>query len=344
MRNVPPRPSALASSSSHRFGFTLVELLVVIAIIGVLVALLLPAVQAAREAARRMGCQNNMKQIGLACQNYESTVGSLPPALIYYGKDNPRNSGWSPQARLLPFLEQGTVESEIDYSKSYKSVMLGDVSIAAYRTPVYICPSEINDRVRVKEGVPIHYPLNYGVNRGVWRTFDPTGKRRDQGAFQANKGAAFRQFTDGLSNTLLAAEVKGYTPYFRDGNAGQPQPVDPNQPTSICSLGPGDFKETTGHTEWVDGRAHQSGFTATFTPNTKVECPGKEGFDADWTSTREGKSDTAITYAAVTSRSFHAGVVNVALVDGSVQSINDNIAAEIWRAMATREGGEIVSE
>ncbi|MGI9455512.1 MAG: DUF1559 domain-containing protein, partial [Aeoliella sp.] len=263
-------------------GFTLVELLVVIAVIGILIALLLPAVQAAREAARRMSCQNNLKQLGIACQNYESARKSLPPALLYFGSGDPRNSKWSPQARLLPYLEEGNFESEIDYHADYESIQFGDGLIGAYRVSTYVCPSEERDEVRLKNGVPIHYPLNYGVNRGVWRTFDPTGNLDEEGAFQPNRGVAFRRVTDGLSNTLLAAEVKGYTPYFRDGNTGQPNPVDPTNATAICSLGPSgpeNFRDSSGHTEWVDGRGHQTGFTATFPPNTRVKCPGKEEYD-----------------------------------------------------------------
>lgn len=336
------RPILSKSKPAPKTGFTLVELLVVIAVIGILIALLLPAVQAAREAARRMSCQNNLKQLGLACQNYESAHKSLPPALLYFGSGDARNSKWSPQARLLPYLEESNFESEIDYHADYESIQFGDGKIGAYRVATYVCPSEQRDEVRLKNGEPIHYPLNYGVNRGVWQTFDPTGKLDEEGVFQPNRGLTFRRVADGLSHTLLAAEVKGYTPYFRDGNAGQENPVDPTNPTAVCSLGPGDFKDSSGHTEWVDGRTHQSGFTATFPPNTRVECPGKEEYDIDWTSTREGKSDAMPTYSAVTSRSYHSGVVNTALVDGSVHVVADDIFPDVWRAMATRAGGEVI--
>ncbi len=106
------RPNRSLFSAFLKPAFTLVELLVVIAIIGVLVALLLPAVQAAREAARRMSCQSNLRQIGIACQSYESSYRTLPPALIYYGKNDRRNSSWSAQARLLPFLEEAAVSAK----------------------------------------------------------------------------------------------------------------------------------------------------------------------------------------------------------------------------------------
>jgi prepilin-type processing-associated H-X9-DG protein len=321
-----------------------VELLVVIAIIGILVALLLPAIQAAREAARRMACQNNVKQIVLAAHNHESAYKALPPALHFYGANDKRNSRWSALARLLNYLEEENFESTIDYLSNYEAVRVGDGFIGAHRIGAYICPTEERDEVRVDaNGLPIHYPTNYGVNRGVWRTFDPTGQLPDEGAFQANRGTEFRKITDGLSKTLLLAEVKAWTPYYRDQPLDQPTP--PTAPSELCGLG-GSFKADSGHTEWVDGRVHQSGFTAVFPPNTSVPCTQSDQvYEVDWTSQREGVTDTGITYSAVTSRSYHAGsVVNVAMVDGSIHTITSDIALPVWRAMATRGGDELVAE
>ena len=330
--------------SSHR-GFTLVELLVVIAIIGILIALLLPAIQAAREAARRMSCQNNVKQIALAAHNYESSNKMLPPALIYFPPADPRssnNSEWSAQARLLSLLEEENFASFVDYSSDYETAeYLDGQLLAAYRVNAHICPSEERDEARTNaSGKAIHYPINYGFNRGVWRVFDPSGQLPAEGAIQPNEGTAMRAFTDGTSKTLLVAEVKAWTPYFRDQPHTDPTP--PADPSQICSLG-GSFRSDSGHTEWVDGRVHQTGFTAVFTPNTRVECPqGGQTYDVDWTSQREGKTDTGITYSAVTSRSYHAGgVVNVATVDGSIHTIASDIDLPVWRALATRSGGDV---
>ena len=340
---APARPLANQQPSASPRGFTLVELLVVIAIIGILVALLLPAIQSAREAARRMSCQNNVKQIALAAHNYESAVKALPPALIYYGANDLRNSKWSAQARLLPYLEEENFEALIDYAQDYETMQYHGGFIGAHRINGYQCPTEERNEVRLDgSGTPVHYPINYGLNRGVWRVFDPTDRLPEEGAIQANEGTKLRLIADGTSKTLLVAEVKAYTPYFRDQSHSNATP--PAAPADVCGLG-GSFKSNSGHTEWVDGRVHQTGFTAVFTPNTSVPCT-QSGvvYDVDWTSKREGIDSIEITYSAVTSRSYHAGgVVNVAMVDGSIHAVSSNVDLAVWRAMATRSGGETVS-
>ncbi|MCA9239795.1 MAG: DUF1559 domain-containing protein, partial [Planctomycetales bacterium] len=146
--------------------------------------------------------------------------------------------------------------------------------------------------------------------------------------------------TDGTSNTLMLAEVKGWTPYRRDGVHADA--ALPTAPGDVCGYSQSAFKNNSGHTEWVDGRVHQSGFTAAFPPNTEVtQC--ESGYDIDWVSTREGVSDTDATYAVVTARSYHAGnLVNVALMDGSVRAVTSEIELPAWRAAATRAGEETV--
>lgn len=331
--------------------FTLVELLVVIAIIGILIALLLPAVQAARETARRMACSNHLKQIGLAMHQYADANSVFPPSLCWSGVVGDPGGNWSAQARILPYLEEAGLEQSIDYTQTYTQVHVsGDPAqptISSLRIDTYLCPSETEDRMRGKGSDEENYPLNYGVNVGVWKVFDPAHVRGGGGAgpFFPNSHIGPAKIRDGLSNTLMAAEVKAYTPYFR--NAALSGLTPPTVPEEVCALG-GQFKnpppkDPSGHTEWVDGRAHQTGFTAFFPPNTKVLCQvSGRTFDVDWTNQQEAKSDSAVTYAAVTARSYHPGVVNAVMMDGSVRAFSEGVERAIWRALATREGGEII--
>ncbi len=321
-------------------GFTLVELLVVIAIIGILIALLVPAVQVAREAGRRMQCANNLKQIGIAMHNYQLSYGAFPPSRC--GVVGDKGGDWSAQARILPYLEKGNLFEQVDFQKSYKDAVMSDGSrIQTTRINTYICPDEIHDAIRLENGAEANYPLSYGVNQGVWLVWDPKNPSAGSGAFQPNKRMTPANFLDGLSNTLCAAEVKAYTPYMR--NAALVNPTLPTLPENVGPLG-GQFKggselmQNTGHTEWVDGRSHQTGFTAAFPPNTEViaEVNGIQ-YDIDWTNQQEGKSDTVITYAAVTARSYHPGVVNALMMDGSVKAYSDSTDKRVWQTLATRD-------
>ena len=323
-------------SKLHSRGFTLIELLVVIAIIAILIALLLPAVQAAREAARRTQCKNNMKQLGLALHNYHDVHNVFPPGGTYRAA-TVQPAGWSVQARLLPFIEQANLQGLIDFSRSY------DVqpAVTQVRVSTFMCPSEVNDKA-YPDGALTHWPINYAANYGEWFVWNPTSGQFGTGAFGPNARTSMRDFTDGASNTLAMAEVKAFQYYLRDvGAVGSPSV--PSDPAAISGLG-GALK-SSGHAEWVDSRANQTCFTTTFTPNTKV--PHNDGGtirDVDWVNSREGVSATVSTYGVFTARSFHTGIVQGLLMDGSVRAFSDNVDRGLWRGAGTRSGGEVPGE
>lgn len=320
-----------------RTGFTLVELLVVIAIIGILIGLLLPAVQAARHAARRSSCGNNLRQIGIALHNYHDTLQRLPAAGMY--SQSTRADDWSVHARLLPFLEQSNLADLVDWSLPYTS----QPEVTQFSVPNYFCPSDPNGNVRYS-GTFNHFPTTYGGNLGTWFVYDPNHDLAGDGLIVPNGRLLLSHIYDGLSNTIAFAEVKAYTPYLRDGGApnGLNEPI-PSDPTQVVAFG-GEFKTNSGHTEWVDARVHQSGFTATFPPNTLVAYRRNgRTYDIDFNSSREGKTTNRTTYAAVTSRSYHPGGVQAIFGDGATRFVSESISAHTWRSLSSRSGREPVT-
>ncbi len=330
-----------------RAGFTLIELLVVIAIIAILLALLVPAVQKAREAAARVSCQNNLKQLALALHNYESARGAYPPSMYApVGATFGTNNGsWSVNGRLLDFIEEGNAGIKVNLEVAWDAQLASGVPQT--RIPVFLCPSETHDFVRTNGGLPYVYPHSYGFNFGTWLVYDPQTGAGGDGVFFPNARLRPTGIRDGLSNTLCAAEVKTFTPYVRNtANPGAAPPASPAAIPPLCAggqqkLGP-TINDNTGHTEWPDGRVHHSGFTTVFTPNTVVSFTvNGTTYDIDYNSRQEGNSATVPTHAAITARSFHtSGLVNVALMDGSVRSISPGIRLATWRALGTRDGGE----
>jgi prepilin-type N-terminal cleavage/methylation domain-containing protein len=338
--------------SSSRRAFTLIELLAVIAIIAVLIALLVPAVQKVRSSAARAQCQNNFRQIGIGVHNYQSTHGVFPPSMLIapgavFGTNN---GSWSVHGRILPYIEQGNAYALVNLEMAWDAQ--GNTGVPATRIPIFLCPSELNDRVRVDaSGNAYVYPLNYAFNFGTWFIYDPATGGGGDGVFFPNARIKPPHIVDGLSNTLCAAEVKAFTSYVR--NTANPGPTPPASPASVTPLTAGgqlklgpNTNDNTGHTEWPDGRVHHSGFTTVFTPNTVVPfSSGGSMYDIDYNSRQEGNSATIPTYAAITARSFHdSGLVNVLLMDGSVRAVSKAIAPTIWRALGTRAGNEVFGD
>lgn len=343
-------------------GFTLIELLVVIAIIAVLIALLLPAVQSAREAARRMQCVNNMKQLGLAMHNYESSNGTLAPQMVLSFTTAGKvawKSIWSATSRVTPYLEQAALSNAINYTNKVSDAT--NATAVAVQVKTLLCPSEVNQQAYVATstaGVTTTYGIsNYAWNVGIWYSFGGFALQTPTaGAVGSNLGRTFASFTDGLSNSLLAAEVKTYTPSYHDcGTVPNGAPTGANAYpdvatvlASVAAAPTGGCKAATapsglpggGHTHWSNGNAFYDGFTTALPPNTRSPL-GAIAPDGDMSSVDE--DDGGPTYSAITARSYHAGGVNALFGDGSVHFIKNTVNWQTWRALGTVGGGEVVS-
>lgn len=352
MRHLHP-----AIGRIRKRGFTLVELLVVIAIIGILVALLLPAVQAAREAARRMSCQNNVKNIALACLNFESTKKTLPPGSINAPLAQQSGLGWP--VLILPYVEESTVSEEA--LEVYKNT--GDAygssmdALNELLLPLYLCPSDPQVRIqREKFGNEARRQMNYvGVmgsyfartgqcpstrTTGIYCTAVSTtglfGPNNFDGLIIQDWPISVQKATDGMSKTLMIGErwyqmrawmIGAYWLDPRtDGSArGTTPPHGPQPSTAFFACKNFSDKVAINHDPYTGCyQAHNNGL-GDYPP-----VPD---------STPRILSVNDLPYG-----SYHSDGANFAHGDASVRFVNDDIDVDVYLALGSRNGGETVSE
>jgi len=318
-------------------GFTLVELLVVIAIVGILIALLLPAVQASRESARRSSCTNNLKQLGVAAQHFHDAEGSFPvggeskpyPQIVNQPASLFR---WSSLAHLLPFLEESNLRELLNlkiplYDFRTFGVMDENKFAVAKSIPLFLCPS---DQGRIVS--PGFGPTNYaacagtGINGGSPLTTD--------GIFFVNSHTRISQVADGTSHTALFSESLLGNP---DGTLTQNDPqldykfiTFPPLTTARCNSSQNWNVASGRGFSWANGEFRCALYNHFNTPNAPAfDCLGAAI-----------ASFTAYGWRAARSR--HPGGVNVLTADGAVRFVQDSIDADVWRALATYKGNEIM--
>lgn len=327
------RPSTeIGGRCGSRRGFTLVELLVVIAIMGILIALLLPAVQMAREAARRTTCGNNLKQAALAMHNYEGVFKVFP--LI----GTPSNWAYSPQAQVLPFLEQGNLHGLIDYRVS---LMVGPawaatlnpryLNVADKSISVFLCPSDGGEPFTTIG--PVRWAGgNYQVNGGSGVGLNYRTTSRNDGMFWQGSTTTFGSMSDGSSNTILLAEtLMGFrqdSPQLLDFkrqmkrvSGGAPGQVD----ADVLAAAPATGFNGRRAESWLRGLGYNVSVNGYFPPNVAVP---DVVFHGD---------------GLLAARSNHPNGVQVALGDGSVRLIPNHINLVTWRSLFARGDGGTVA-
>lgn len=334
----------------RRRGFTLVELLVVIAIIGLLIALLLPAVQAAREAARRMSCTNNLKQIGLALHNFHDVHKSFPigsPNKVCPGYETIPDwqYRWGPLAMLTPYMEQFNVYQSLNLNVplyGHTGVFNGpgvgvhpsNQQAVKQEISFFYCPSDKRQKVEPDFGAT-NYMACWG--RGA-PTESGTAIFDGDGLFMQNKAVTFADITDGTSNTAAFSES-----LLPDSNMSEPAILtqwnkdvvivgassrsDPFLTVEWCTrFGQPVASRPNRGARWVDGFVLYTAYYHWWEPNSRIpDC-------AKWSPLR------SLWQMA---RSHHPGGVNVALADGSVRFVSQTVDLEAWRALGSRNGGEV---
>jgi len=348
----PLSPSLSELDRSSARGFTLIELLVVVSVIAALMAFLLPAVQSAREAARRIECVNHLKQIGLALQSYESTYRFFPgvetPSGTIAGQSY-SNHAYSPLARILAQLDQGPLfnASNLTAQATLPDSLWANLTVMSTSVSVFLCPSDGTS------AAPGYGRVNYRFNLGPGPWFAPAPLKQEagDGPFTTHRFYSPASYSDGLSQTIGVSErlqgnwlegiwssgdyvltgvgdsLMGHIPHF----------LTIDWVVSVCaSASPTLPIETRSGESWFLSGYHFTDYNHCATPNSPIRDCSIYSFKENihWRTLHEG------VFAA---RSRHPGGVNTLLMDGSVRFVHDATNLAVWRALATRNRGDIIS-
>jgi prepilin-type N-terminal cleavage/methylation domain-containing protein/prepilin-type processing-associated H-X9-DG protein len=308
-------------------GFTLIELLVVIAVVGVLIALLLPAVQQAREAARRIQCANNLKQLGLAFHGYHDPHGTFPPGRVRSRVDR-RGQVFSAFAMILPQIDQIALYHSINFDLNADRGVGGPENDTARRTRLaaFLCPSDSASDSDKPDQAPTNYQMNTGTRHPA---------RDNNGPLYENSRVRLGDFRDGTSQTVCLSELARSMSVRANDTIEVPDRLILSHEATCRPAGPA--RPSARGNRWIYGAPNHTMYSHHRAPNDpSPDCRGGVPFgdrtNAEW-------DRLSLDSAA---RGLHPGGVNALFADGSVRFIKNAIAVSTWRALGTIAGGEIV--